>query len=235
MSTKYGLLILFAFLVFSQSNAFAQRRHDRDDRRKVVVIKKAPARGTRVVKITQPHIVVAHRGVNYQYVNGIFYQPYGAEYMVVSAPIGIRVRRLPTYYQSVFIGGRTFLYFNGIFYKKTAEEEYEVIEPPVGARVTELPQDAQTIVVNEQKLYVLDGVYYQEVFVNGTLFYEVVGKGQVELPQEQELAIGTQVTSLPQNSSVVVISGEKLYHSNGIYYKELVIGNELRYEVVGKN
>ena len=76
-----------------------------------------PKRGTVVVKIHHPKVVV-HRGVNFYYARGVWYKPYGRRYVVCRAPIGVRVRYIPRGYQVVRVNGTKYYTYNGIWYTK---------------------------------------------------------------------------------------------------------------------
>ncbi|MEO9850147.1 MAG: DUF6515 family protein [Reichenbachiella sp.] len=165
-------LLKTSFLVLISLAAFQSYAQKRKPRKEVVVV----SRGRVVKKVHKTHVVVAHKGVDYRYVNGVFYKPRNSKFVVVGAPVGVRVRTLPVSHIRIYVRSNPFYYYNGIFYRKIVNsDEYEVVQPPVGARVSELPEGTEMIILDGQKYFELDGYYYQEVITNSNeLNYEVV-------------------------------------------------------------
>ena len=64
------------------------------------------------------------------YYDGIYYRPYGDEYVVVTPPVGAIVSVLPDDYYPVIIGGMTY-YTDGTTYYQRVTQGYQVINPPV--------------------------------------------------------------------------------------------------------
>ena len=59
--------------------------------------------------------------------------------------------------------------------------------------------------------------------------------GEVEERLPAGPRMGDRFETLPADSKEIVLKGEKLYLSpSGFYYKEVIDGNKLLYEVVGK-
>ena len=69
-------------------------------------------------------------GVRYGYFNGVWYQPYGAAYVVARPPVGIVVAGLPAFATAVTIGGVGYLYANGVYYRDRGDSSYEVVPSP---------------------------------------------------------------------------------------------------------
>ncbi len=69
-------------------------------------------------------------GVRYGYCNGVWYQPYGAAYVVARPPVGIVVAGLPAFATAVTIGGLGYLYANGVYYRDRGDSSYEVVPSP---------------------------------------------------------------------------------------------------------
>jgi hypothetical protein len=156
----------------------------------------------------------------------------------VFPPFGIRIATLPFGYRSFYVGPDPYYYYNGIFYRPYANE-YKVIPPPLGAVVDELPPGARVKVIDGRKYYEFNGTYYEEqINQYNELSYKVVGTDGVlntEDTVQLSLNIGERINSLPPNSRPVVIEGEKLYSTpSGLYYKEVIAGNKVFYELVGK-
>jgi hypothetical protein len=74
---------------------------------------------------------VPWHGARYGYYNGVWYQPYGATYVVARPPVGIVVSGLPAFATAVAIGGVSYLYANGVYYRDRGDDSYEVVPSPV--------------------------------------------------------------------------------------------------------
>jgi hypothetical protein len=178
----------------------------------------------------------------YGYRPGYFYRPYGSVFQVFIPPFGLRIATLPFGYRSFYLGPDPYYYYNGIFYRPYANE-YEVVAPPLGAVVDELPPGARVKMINGEKYYELRGTYYKEqIDENNHLSYKVAGTDGVlntntdtDESSPSEPQIGDRIDKLPDDSKTVVINGEKLYSTpTGLYYKEVIEGNKVYYELVGK-
>lgn len=197
----------------------------------------------RVYSYGHPYVSIGWRGMNYRYQRGYYYRPYGASFQVVLPPIGIRIGTLPVGYRRVMVGPNPYYYYNNTYYRPY-DDQYEVVAPPLGASVDELPPGAKVKVIDGEKYYELDGTYYaEEISDKGDLSYRVVGTDGVlntdtdstAEPINEEPVIGDRFDDLPADSKSVVVQGEKLYLSpDGLYYKEVIEGNKVVYEVVGK-
>jgi hypothetical protein len=242
MKTKhYTLTVVFfltAFLLFS-SDIFAQRgrnRHRHGNSRHYSV-RHYPQRG---YYHSRPYVSVHFGNSHYRYQRGYFYRPYGASFQLSIPPFGIRIATLPIGYRSFYVGPHPYYYYGGTYYRPYAGNQYEVIAPPLGAVVNELPPGAKVTVIDGQKYYELDGTYYEEeITEDGELQYTVVGTDGVLNTDNTSApitpAIGDRLDTLPADSKAVVINGEKLYATpSGLYYKEVIEGDKVYYEVVGK-
>ncbi|HEV8284344.1 MAG TPA: DUF6515 family protein [Chitinophagaceae bacterium] len=232
--TYIFLLTLFVSFAFS-STSFAQRgryNYNRGYHQRYY--------SQRSYSYVRPYVSVHFGGYDYRYHHGYFYRPYGSVFQVVVPPFGIRIATLPYGYRSFYIGPHPYYYYNGTYYRPYANE-YEVIAPPLGAVVDELPPGAKPKVIDGQKYYELNGTYYkEELDANNRLSYSVVGTdGVLNAEREESVSsepmIGDRIDNLPADSKTVVIRGEKLYSTpSGLYYKEVVEGNKVYYELVGK-
>jgi len=101
---KHLLLTLVAVLTFNIASA-------------QVTLKVYPKRGAVVTKIHKPKVVV-HKKVNYYYADGVWYHKARGKYVVVNAPMGMTVKRLPRGYKVVKIKGRKYYKYRGVVYKK---------------------------------------------------------------------------------------------------------------------
>lgn len=122
--------------------------------------------------------IYPHGGIQYYYYNGIYYKPVGKKYVIVKAPIGIRVGSLPSGNVHMVINGRKYFYYYGTYYARSlSNKEYITVEPPIGARVDALPDAYRKIFIDNKTYFKFEGTYYKAVVdESGEVWYEVVGK-----------------------------------------------------------
>jgi hypothetical protein len=97
-----------------------------------------PPRGYTVPVLPRSYYSVYYRGAPYYYYSGVWYQPYGASFVVVFPPVGIVVPVLPSYYTTVWVGGVPYYYAGGVYYTWYPEYRgYVVTEAPPEAKVQE--------------------------------------------------------------------------------------------------
>lgn len=82
-----------------------------------VTLKIYPKRGALVTKINKPNVIV-HKKVNYYHADGVWYNRVRGKYVVVSAPVGVTIKRLPRGYKVFKIKGRKYYKYRGVVYKK---------------------------------------------------------------------------------------------------------------------
>jgi len=82
------------------------------------VVRVYPKHGTVVTILRTPKIVV-HKRANYYFADGVWYKPRGKKYVVVGAPIGVKVRTLPRGNKIVMVKGRKLYKYKGVWYKKS--------------------------------------------------------------------------------------------------------------------
>ncbi|MDO9074097.1 MAG: DUF6515 family protein [Rubrivivax sp.] len=70
-------------------------------------------------------------GVGYRHYDGIWYTGGPRGYVVVRPPIGIVITDRPALATVLAIGGLTYLYANGVYYREQPGVGYEVVPPPV--------------------------------------------------------------------------------------------------------
>ena len=119
--------------------------------------------------------LLAHGAKNYHFHNGVFYQPIGGTFVVITPPIGIRIALLPpnAYYFNYL--RQPYYYYYGTFYRPLTNGGYKVVAPPIGARVDALPDGYEVFELDEKVFYRLDKTYYKAVVEeNGAVAYEVV-------------------------------------------------------------
>ena len=85
------------------------------------VVKVYPKHGTVITTIKKPKVVV-HKRTNFYFADGVWYKARGKKYVVVSAPVGIKVRSLPRGNKVVVIKGRKLYKYKGVWYKKSGRK-----------------------------------------------------------------------------------------------------------------
>jgi hypothetical protein len=77
---------------------------------------------------------------------------------------GDAVASLPPIFMTMVSGGRTYYYFEDVYYAAATEADgttvYEVVAPPVGARFNRLPADAEEVEAGSAVYYTSHDVYY---------------------------------------------------------------------------
>lgn len=190
---------------------------------------------------------------NYRYANA---------YVHFGPSFGVRINVLPTGYYPFYVGNNPYYYNDGVYYRPYGNDGYEVVSSPLGAVIKHLPSGAKVTVINGQKYYEMGGTFYQEeINEKNQLRYKVVGTdgvlntateeetntnttsapntaatATVKAPANTIAEIGARVDKLPESCKEVVINKQKYYLApSGIYYKEVIEGNNLRYEVTGNS
>jgi hypothetical protein len=161
---------------------------------------------------------------------------------------GIRLSILPFGYNTIYIGRSPYYYHEGVYYRPYSNGGYQVTAPPVGAEVSQLPEGATVRVIDGQKFYELGGTFYEEFNTGKKTKYRVVGTdgvlntndGKDDQVSDQGNnfntvpANGTRIDELPSGTKTVVLNNEKYYLSgDGVYYREVIENNKVRYEVSG--
>jgi len=139
--------------------------------------KHLPKRGVVVTSLPSGVVVVKHKGAKLHAHNGVFYKPKGAaSFVVVRAPLGLRVKVVPPGHKRIMVRKRQYYYHYGTFYAKAPNsDEYEVVTAPVGAEVDAIPEGYDMEEIDGVVYYTMDDVKYQEKESgNGDPVYEVV-------------------------------------------------------------
>lgn len=162
---------------------------------------------------------------------------------------GFRLNVLPFGYSRIYVGGMPYYYNEGVYYRNYNNSSYEVVAPPLDAVVNKLPPNASVTMIDGEKYYQLGGTFYREEFdENNRLQYRVVGTdGVINTGNENDNgndvtasnqydgnapAMGNRYDELPADSKVLVINQKKYFSSpGGVYYKEVIEGDKIRYEV----
>lgn len=175
---------------------------------------------------------------------------YRRPYVPFGPLFGVRINVLPRGYSRIYVGSNPYYYNDGVYYRSySSGTGYEVVAPPLNATVSRLPANATVTMVDGQKYYQVGGTFYQEEFdENNRLSYRVVGTDGVlntdnnssmtagDDPDAYATAdipvLGSRYDALPPDSKVQVINQQKYFVSgNGVYYKEVIEGDRIRYEV----
>jgi hypothetical protein len=210
------------------------------------------------IYLNRPSIFINFGGYRYTYYDGIFYRPWGSYYTIVAPPLGIHIGMLPYGYRTFYLGDDDYYYYNGIYYRHY-DDYYEVVTPPIGAEVAEIPDGARPLVIDGHKYYEYNGTYYRETpHSNGEMWYTIMGKDGVMTgtsdsdqynnnisPDSDNLnyappvnngpELGSEVTSLPDNTHTVVVNNQKYFVTqDDVYYQERIDNNQIYYRVVVK-
>ena len=90
-----------------------------------------PDRGAIVRDLPGGAIVINYAGISYWFAGGVWYEPRGPAYMVVTPPIALIVPALPEFATKFDSGGQTYLYANDVFYTSRPDlGGYEVVNDP---------------------------------------------------------------------------------------------------------
>lgn len=110
----------------------------------------------------------------YHYVDGIFYLKDAEGYVVVPAPIGAEVSRIPDNFEKVEVGENEYnFYWGGAYFEETATG-FKVVAPVAGTLVENLSEGGEEVKIGDRTFIRFGETYYQPVQVNGKNMYEVV-------------------------------------------------------------
>lgn len=107
------------------------------------------------------------------YDQGIFWLARGADYIVVIAPVGVVVDKLPPGVRAQPTKEGMLYYFFGTFFKAKGDK-YEVVKPPAGTFVGYLPDGYTQEGTEEAPTFKFGPVSYKQVFLAGSLAYQVI-------------------------------------------------------------
>jgi len=156
---------------------------------------------------------------------------------------GFRLNVLPFGYSRIYVGSNPYYYNDGVYYRNY-NNGYEVVAPPLNAVVNRIPSNASVTVIDGRKYYQVGGTFYQEEFTeNNKLTYRVVGTDgvldtgnagddqQFNAYDKEVPTVGSRYDELPAESRMQIINEKKYFVSpGGVYYKEVIEGDKLRYE-----
>src|ERR1700722_2726519 len=90
-----------------------------------------PDRGSIVRDVPQGAAVLNYAGLTYRFHDGVWYEPRGPAFMVVTPPIGLVVQTLPTFSTVWAHGGEVYLYCNDVYYQPRPDlGGYEIVNDP---------------------------------------------------------------------------------------------------------
>lgn len=81
-------------------------------------IKVYPVIGTVVTKVSKPKII-SQNNTKIFFADGIWYKQRSGRYIVIKAPVGVRVSKLPVRRKAVVINGSKLFKYRGVYYKKS--------------------------------------------------------------------------------------------------------------------
>ena len=110
----------------------------------------------------------------YYYDEGVFYLKGNGGYTVVSAPIGAKIKTLPSGYETVSAddNGTKNYYYGGAFYEKRSDG-YVVVAPLAGTLVENISEGGEEVKLGDVTYIKLGETYFQPVKENGKEMYEV--------------------------------------------------------------
>ena len=109
----------------------------------------------------------------YYYDQGVYYLKGDGGYTVVSAPIGAKIKTLPSGYETVTIDDKTKnYYYGGTFYEKSTDG-YIVVAPMAGAVVENISDGAEEVKLGDITYVKMGETYFQPIQLNGKNMYEV--------------------------------------------------------------
>jgi biotin carboxyl carrier protein len=111
----------------------------------------------------------------YYYDQGVFYSKGDGGYTVVAAPIGAKIKTLPSGYETVTIDdkGTKNYYYGGTFYEKVSDG-YKVVAPMAGTVVEHISEGGEEVKMGDVTYVKFGETYFQPIQENGKNMYEVV-------------------------------------------------------------
>jgi len=111
--------------------------------------------------------------LTYLYDLGVFWFQQGPSFIVVTAPVGAAVDRLPQGVTRLASKPRLVWYYFGTFFGEKGGA-YEVLKPPAGLTVFYLPDGYGQEMVKGVARYRFGDIFFKPVFIQGLLAYQVV-------------------------------------------------------------
>jgi hypothetical protein len=112
-----------------------------------------PPHGYSVHALPSNYHSVYYHGAPYYFHGGVWYRPYGPQFVVVAPPIGVVLPVLPAFYTTLWFGGVPYYYANQTYYVWRDEAHgYVVSDPPPEAQ-----PDTRSAANNEAFIYPKNG------------------------------------------------------------------------------
>ena len=110
----------------------------------------------------------------YYYDEGVFYLKGNGGYTVVSAPLGAKIKTLPSGYETVSVddAGTKNYYYGGAFYEKSGDG-YKVVAPLAGTVVENISEGGEEVKMGDITYIKFGETYFQPIKENGKDMYEV--------------------------------------------------------------
>lgn len=173
-------VVLIIVLAISASTADAQyktvKKHKHHKHSPCYKYSKLPRWGHAARVVPSKSVLIKHSRANFHFHNGVYYKKRGNKYIVVAAPVGVKIATLPKAKIRMIINGKKYFYYYGTFYEKLeSDNKYIVVKPPVGAQVDALPEGYREIEFKGKTIYEFEGTYYEPIIKNtGEEWYKVV-------------------------------------------------------------
>jgi biotin carboxyl carrier protein len=112
---------------------------------------------------------------SYYYDQGVFYLKGDGGYTVVAAPLGAKIKTLPSGYETVTIDdkGTKNYYYGGSFFEKISDG-YKVVAPMAGTVVEHISEGGEEVKLGDVTYVKFGETYFQPIQENGKNMYEVV-------------------------------------------------------------
>jgi biotin carboxyl carrier protein len=110
---------------------------------------------------------------DYYYDQGVFYLKGNGGYTVVAAPVGAKIKTLPSGYETVKVDEKTTnYYYGGTFYEKRSDG-YVVVAPMAGSVVEHISEGGEEVKLGDQTYVKFGETYFQPIQLDGKNVYEV--------------------------------------------------------------
>lgn len=88
------------------------------------------SRGVVVQRLPPRHRTIIYGGMPYYFDGGLWYRPWGGNFVVVAPPVGIVLPVLPNGYVTLNVGGRMYYRYDDVYYVRR-NDGYIVVDPPL--------------------------------------------------------------------------------------------------------
>ena len=110
---------------------------------------------------------------DFYYDQGVFYVKGNGGYTVVAAPVGAKIKTLPSGYETVELDDKTTnYYYGGAFYEKRSDG-YVVVAPMAGAVVEHISEGGEEVKLGDVTYVKFGETYFQPIHEDGKDKYEV--------------------------------------------------------------